>query len=119
MTHSPIQPTHDAEELFENSFYEWLEASGVDLSSMLVGDKFVAHLDINRLKSAILAREQTIKDQAAIEARIDENNFWIGNYRTTLDSLRPGDTYVKRSMRITIDLFEERKDGLKQQKESL
>jgi hypothetical protein len=44
----------DDRALFEDSFGEWLEAHGVELSPMLVGEKLVAHIDLNKLKPAIM-----------------------------------------------------------------
>jgi len=43
------------EQLFEDDFGKWLESHGVELSPMLVGKKFVAHIDLNELKPAILS----------------------------------------------------------------
>jgi hypothetical protein len=55
----------DDEGLFDNAFGEWLEAHGVELSPMLVGNKFVAHVDLNELKPAIMALiSQKIRDTA-------------------------------------------------------
>src|SRR5687768_5057077 len=68
-------PMND-EDLFRNSFHEWLEKHGVKLEAYRVTAGWEAIIDLNTLKSAMIHRDASRDQQIATAARIDENERW-------------------------------------------